>query len=306
MKSELNHKDSLLKLFNGLSISFEELKDNFKRIGQFFIDVGRDISKHINNRNQFYLILAELGWPPPHDTFISSNMREIDRIVENFEKMSIESVRNDVNELMLRWHSKEVVEDIFFNWKSKIWLKKRMPILQDAIWAHQNGYFTLSVTALIPQVEGILADNLRIKGYMSTTKFKDYINSLLHPAFLITNRNKNIEDFISNTLLASFMHGSELNSSFSRHAIAHGFDVSYGTDINSLKAILLINAVNKLFRLEALKDSKTIHLNGCHLIRKSEKERVFFSNLLETTRKEYKDYKLCSVCMNKKAQDILV
>ena len=47
MDSELNNTINLSKLFNGLSTSFEKLKNDFKRIGQFFTDVGRDISKLI-------------------------------------------------------------------------------------------------------------------------------------------------------------------------------------------------------------------------------------------------------------------
>lgn len=275
-----------------------------KKILNGLLDIGSDIYQQMFvNRNKFYSILSKNNWPPPHDLFISSNQKEINDLVEKFEKFGLDFVKKDIDNLMLNWHSPKIVENIFSDWKSKPWLHKRLSILKDAIWAHQNGLFTLSIPTLIPQIEGIIADNFRINEYLKASDYKKYFQSLLNEAILIKNRNENISIFFTSVLLANFFHGTKNIGPLSRHAVLHGGDVSYATQINSLRAILFINALNKLFRLEALINSKIVHLNSCYLVRDSRKERKFFATLQEANRKGYKP---CSKCINKNTVGLLM
>lgn len=267
------------------------------------LEVGSDIYLQMENLNKFYLILTQVNWPPPHDLFISSNQKEINELVERFGKSGLNSVRKDIDNIMLKWHSPEIIEKIFSDWKTKPWLKKRFPILRDAIWAHQNGLYTLSIPTFLSQIEGIVADNFRINGKLYGDNYKKYFHSILNEAIVIKNRNDNLNNFFINVLLVNFEHGDKLNSPLSRHAILHGGDTTYPTKMNSLKAILFLNAMNKLFRLEALKSSKIVHLNSCSLVRNSKKEREFFATLLEANRKGYRP---CSKCVNKNTIRLLM
>lgn len=288
---------------NSMNIIAEKMYRGLRLLWNGMLEVGNDIYLQMESRNKFYLILSKINWPPPHDLFISSNQKKINELVERFEKFGLEVVKNDVDNLILTWHSPEIIEKIFADWESKPWLHKRLSILKDAIWAHQNGLFTLSVPTLIPQIEGIIADNFKIKKYLKTNEYKRYFQSLLNEAIVIKNRNENINIFFTNVLLANFFHSTKNIGPLSRHAILHGGDVSYATNINSLRAILFVNALNKLFRLEALTNYKIVHLNSCSLIRYSKKERKFFATLLEANRK---GYRACSKCINRNIIGLLM
>ena len=262
-------------------------------IKQIIFNTTNEIIKLFSNRNRFYIILSENNWPPPDDLLINSNLEKIDNIVERYNQFGHDSIIGDVNSLILSWHTEEKVNALLTYWGTRSWLKNRIKVLQDAIWAHNNGYYTLSIPTLIPQLEGLVAEHFRITGRLYAKDLKQYFQSLLHPAMIIKNRNENLNEFIVNTLLTQFEHGSETTSILSRNAIAHGGDIFYATKENSLRIILLLNATIKLFRLIALVNSKTVHVNGCPLVRNSQKERIFFSTIFEA----YRDgYKMCKKC----------
>lgn len=54
--------------------------------------------------------------------------------------------------------------------------------------------------------------------------------------------------FVNDALLAQFQHGS-LAPPFSRHAILHGGDIDYATEVNSRTAILLLDNMRELTEL---------------------------------------------------------
>ncbi|MFX0138734.1 MAG: hypothetical protein ACFFDN_34155 [Candidatus Hodarchaeota archaeon] len=274
----------------------DKMYHGLKKLRDGILEFGNDIYQQMEYRNKFYLILSRINWPPPHDLFIYSSQKEVNELVDRYEKFGIDVVKNDVDDLMLTWHSPKIVEKIFTDWRSKPWLDKRIPILKDAIWAHQNGLYTLSIPSLLPQIEGIIADNFRINEYLTGKKYKEYFKKILNEAVIIKNRNENINNFLINVLLVRFIHGDKILSTLGRHAILHGGDATYATKINSLRAILFINAINKLLRLEALSNSKIVHLNSCSLVKNSKKTRKFFATLLEAT---LQGYKPCSKCINR-------
>jgi hypothetical protein len=238
----------------------------------------------MNKWNKFYLVLSEISWPPPHELFLSSNLSWIETLISQYELSGIQSIQQEVDDKMIKWHSKDIIDKILADWESKPWLLQRLSILRDAIDAHNKGMYSLSVPTLIPQIEGIISKNFRIKGRMGSKSYIKHFQSLLHDAIIITNRNKVLLGFVTDSLLVNFEHGSDKISPLSRHAILHGADIHYATRKNSLKVILLINALNRLFRFESLVNSKIIHLYGCSLIKNSKKERIFYSKFIEAKR----------------------
>ncbi|MDR3594565.1 hypothetical protein [Clostridium sp.] len=265
--------------------------------------ISNVVFEEVYEWNKFYLVLSEIYWPPPHQLFMFNNFPWIKKIVKQYGISGPQSIQREVDELMMKWHSKEILDKIFLDWKSKPWLHNRLHILQDAIYAHNNGLYSLSIPTLIPQIEGVLWGNFNFKGRAKITKYKEFFNSLLHKAIIITNRNKSLLDFLNDTLLVEFEYGLDKISPLSRHAILHGADINYPSQKNSLKVILLMNAMIRLFRLEALSNSNVIHLNGCHLIKQSKKKRIFYSTLSEA----FKDgYIYCEKCEKKASWKSLI
>lgn len=294
--------DEINKLGDKISQGWNKFRNGLLNITKVLDEIGFFVYEQIENTNKFYLILSKINWPPPYDGFIPSNINDVNRFVELYDKKGISFIKKDVNRLMQNWHSQSIIDKILNDWKSLVWLHDRLPILQDAILAHKDGLYTLSIPTLIPQVEGILVDNLRITGHMDSKKFKQYIESLLHPALIIKNKNMNIKDFVANTLLTKFILGSGDIVPFSRHSIAHGANISYATQSNSLKVILLINSLNKLLHLVALTNSNIYHLNGCPSIKYSKVKRIFFSSMLEASQN---GYEICKRCGKKQGEFLL-
>ena len=52
---------------------------------------------------------------------------------------------------------------------------------------------------------------------------------------------KLVQVFVEDVIAARFGHGGTVSSPLSRHAILHGGDMSYGTEVNSRTAILLVD-----------------------------------------------------------------
>ncbi|MBD2388837.1 hypothetical protein [Cylindrospermum sp. FACHB-282] len=65
-----------------------------------------------------------------------------------------------INKLMVQSR----IQDTLDSWKTKnnSNIQKRIPILEEAVAAHLDGKFYLSVSALIPQIEGLLRDAINI------------------------------------------------------------------------------------------------------------------------------------------------
>ncbi len=131
------------------------------------------------------------------------------------------------------------------DWDANPKMGKRMNILRAATEAVVEGRFELAIPALLAQLEGLVADLVAHKGQMNGTKYGEYIHDLQQPDPLFAGV---LEEFFKRTLLARFEHGLSIKSTMSRHAILHGGDTSYGTELNAIKAIWMIDYVQAVQR----------------------------------------------------------
>src|SRR5690606_5130815 len=124
-------------------------------------------------------------------------------------------------------------------WESSNILRKRMPLLRNAIMAHNLGMYDLVVPSVLSQLEGFLVDLFEYKGKVFG---KTQLVFLKH--LLLENRNEYsfddaIHEYYSQQILESFEHGKETESGVSRHAILHGGETGFGKETTSLKILLL-------------------------------------------------------------------
>jgi len=112
--------------------------------------------------------------------------------------------------------------------------------LTEALWAHENGYFTLAIPVFLIQSEGICQDIFHDKLF-STIKGVPRIHMKL------INRKRGIISAAFQhtfTLPAAISAGPEHRHKYpnaiNRHEIIHGISNDYGTMKNSLKAISLL------------------------------------------------------------------
>lgn len=155
------------------------------------------------------------------------------------------------------------------NWESNSFFRPRMGIIYDAVEAHTNGKYTLSVPALLPHIEGIAVEivekyNLPKLDYpliyrenahgksgektypgrvfahvgMSELNFEEWVavESLLYyleGTFYLSPRRvgKKLKDFAASRIL-------------NRHSILHGANTRYATHMNSLRCFLALDVLS--------------------------------------------------------------
>jgi hypothetical protein len=114
-------------------------------------------------------------------------------------------------------------------------LTSRIPIVRDAVGAHFEGKYSLSVPALFPQIEGFHREygGLTLKQNFVPTLPKDVWNARFLPGF-----TDSIHFF--NAYLTKLFEGSQPDDSFNRNPILHGANASYASEDWSLILILIV------------------------------------------------------------------
>ncbi len=132
----------------------------------------------------------------------------------------------------MKGKTKELLMLKLRQWEHSVWWGHCLEIIPAAVDAHINERYYLSIPALLPQIEGIIADGFGHRGQMGGRRLEKYISALLTDDELYSSYNSIVKVFLDNVVLVSFEHGGAINLSLSRHAILHGADVNYGTPEN--------------------------------------------------------------------------
>jgi hypothetical protein len=173
--------------------------------------------------------LIKLGWPPPwHLPAVL-----LDRIVEAFESgnFSVE----EVTQLFIDLYGQERMKELLEKWKQSEHIGRRAPILNEGIQDHLDGRFFSSVCIFSTQIEGVIGEAI---GRQPNPKndadiiFRDTTLSRVARAFYIKVANESF----------SWSRSSPIPE-LSRNAILHGRDTEFGTPSNSLRVILLFDAI---------------------------------------------------------------
>lgn len=152
------------------------------------------------------------------------------------------------------------LKQVVSSWQSNPYFADRMFIIWDALDAHINSKYILSIPTLLCQIEGIashivgktpgspqkvipnLIDN-ESPEFMSSAS-KDiliyYVTNITYPGWI--NFDKFVEWLKTNRLTE--------NQALQRHAILHGVQVNYASKTNSLRAFLILDSLYWLKRKE--------------------------------------------------------
>ncbi len=157
----------------------------------------------------------------------------------------------------------EIVE----RWESNRFFRRRMHIFRDALWAHVNGRYTLSVAALTPQVEGLVWDWIFVftKGDSEAIskvikregsgRFDGYVVQRTIgqlAANIFTEREwlsiLTLVEFANAYLYRRYRSQREhtrflSESALARHAALHGSGLRSGTALNSLRLFLALDVL---------------------------------------------------------------
>lgn len=194
------------------------------------------------NGNRLEKVLYKLKWPPPG--FLPAIL--LDKLSLGLEIGQLAD--QEFDEIFVLFYNKERLQVILKAWSERDHLSHRMKILTEAISAHIEGRFELSIPALLPQVEGIIADIKRHTGRMNQKNIVGYIDSIL-----VDNSrfNRIGKTFLVTTLVENFEWQQGPIPFFSRHAILHGADTNYASATNSLRLILIINQLQEAIQSQS-------------------------------------------------------
>ena len=153
-------------------------------------------------------------------------------------------------------HLVETVE----TWNGHPLFAPRMHIIKDALQAHCEGRYTLSVPTLIPQIEGVLSDfvlanNLVAKFGKIKQVYSAVIGDVDNYSLSTWAIASTLLYQLQNTTYVSINFENELRKSVNtrkttRHTVLHGIAPRYDRPIHSFKAFLLLDAIIALQELE--------------------------------------------------------
>lgn len=162
----------------------------------------------------------------------------------------------EARDLLVRYCNDAFLMDLLHNWWMLPEYELRRGMMEDALEAHLQGRYTLSIHALLPQLEGIVTEwalrelpekEVPWKQESKNKKVQDLILQNPPPTFVVRKIIDSVFNFIeAGPVLASFKKWSdEINIAFpNRHAVLHGkFDASFFTKENSIKIFLLLDTL---------------------------------------------------------------
>jgi hypothetical protein len=250
----LEEQKKLQKVFEGIklpnlqlpdfSVYRRQIKEYQKSLNKILSPVFEELQRSLRELppkiQEALLLLAEHGWyldfnmPPP-------SLWEIKKAISSGEIIQIEEALVDYFESQLEEIEKSITAQF----------PHRAHIISSAINAHRRGEYCLSIPVLLAQTDGIckeVVDQYLFKKknkkpetaiYVEQLAADTYMAALLSP--LTTN----------NPISQSEGERKEGFNMLNRHMVLHGESLDYGSKVNGLKAISLINYVSQALKADA-------------------------------------------------------
>ncbi|MCB9421729.1 MAG: hypothetical protein H6667_18155 [Ardenticatenaceae bacterium] len=214
-------------------------------------DIFRSLSKLVEENTDLANAFSSAKWSiaPSMDAQLKN------RVVELYEEGKSRYISNAIIGFYHRENFKNL-KAMIESWREHPQFTSRTHIIDDALVAHINGLYTLSVPALLPLIEGILND------YVTTHNLTARCGNIkrVYEAVLGEADDYSLSQWaIAQTLLFQLEYNTysftdfraELQKStnrrqVSRHTVLHGISTNYHTLANSLRILVLLDAISAL------------------------------------------------------------
>lgn len=175
----------------------------------------------------------------------------------------IDAVRNDNTQegrdILVKHCSSDFIDKLCYRWWAVTIFADRRPLLVEAINAHKQGQYRLTIRTLLPEIEGIVTDwiyqngDRKVHAYRQESKTKEFFDSIVQKLDdkslgIIIQSTANF--ILKGPVLESFKGWeSKINTFANRHVVEHGkFDDTLFTEENSIKLILLLDTLFHILR----------------------------------------------------------
>ena len=167
-----------------------------------------------------------------------------------------------VHSVVSRYYAKDnwyQLDEIFERCRNNSLFKSRMKLIEEALIAHREGLYILSVTGLLVHLEGIAADYVKKHKLLPQLggKTREIILTALNdtPYSLLDIRTyagvSALIAYVEDSMFASVNFDKDHvrlrgENRLMGHAVRHGRQVAFGSRMNSLRLILFIDAMTLL------------------------------------------------------------
>lgn len=229
---------------NELAIQITHMSELLKTIQEAF-DITEVCSENIK---VFNAKLIEFRYPPIeckiyHYIKNSMNLNDIKQFDED-----------KIAELFLNCYTEDYIIKLLEKWKKNSKLEERHIIFEQIVKSHLAGLYYISIPAITTQVDGILALYSE-KG--KTDEYLCYIAETLGDIdkSIMHDRMIPYYAFMKDVYFEHFDRRTPNSTILSRHSILHGADTKYGTKLNSIKMLTILDY---LITSVMVKDLKTV------------------------------------------------
>lgn len=243
----IDNNSNLMSVVNSIeqNVIFQNLAIN--SLGYDFYDY----SKLLDIENKFsvlpnmikrnLMVLSHYGWFIDMDEPINF-IKSLARALDNGNEKDVD--------IILCNHFKNKLDEISENINKNY--PDRREIFKAAIGAHLNCDYNLSIPVILIQCDGVCKEKLNNYFFMRR-------NKVPQTAETATKFEENCDEKITSAYLEPLSKVTTINKSYNdgdvnfkglnRHMIIHGVSTDYGTEINSYKAISLINYLSKMISI---------------------------------------------------------
>jgi len=190
----------------------------------------------------------------------------------NRQKKILKFQGDKLDKFFIRIYNNNNLTKLYNHWG------QRNKFVKEALDAHKNKNYLVSIPLLLIQIEGIFMDLLRVKNYLTFEGSKDkLIERLKHDKK--TPFRKELINFIAKRKHKFIRSGEDrFSGELSRSRILHGHELAYDNKINSIKCInfldYLLEIANNLIYYD--KTTKVFHAWYCDRAPYFEDERKSF------------------------------
>ena len=191
-----------------------------------------------------------------------------------------EATPQNVRQLVVTWYREddcELLKAMVDGWNRNPYFVPRMDIIRDALRAHIDGKYTLSVPTLLPVAEGILSSitGKGAAGSGGTRRMAKDVLAGMYTDFMREASKDAVVEFATGITLygnvppyyfsperyPEWLEQNELTGGqvLNRHAILHGVQTHYASEENSLRAFFLLDVLSWIEREER---DRALQVNG--------------------------------------------
>jgi|GEM_PF-5556955 len=181
----------------------------------------------------------------PHPSLSWSDIR---RLIREFENNGTDAAVAQ----LLTLHEELLADQKFREELRKRWeAAGRWAVMSDVLSALDAHLYFAAVATAIVQAEGLVAQTFGFRGRTAQKALIKKLNSM-HVADDADSLFGPLAEAVSQSFFGEFWHGSPIVG-LTRHAIAHGADVSYGTRPNAIAVIVWVDYVLTLSATEGVR-----------------------------------------------------